>query len=65
MTDYSAAAADLAREWTAPDGQVWVCQMCGKHNKRRDKVGDESCFLNAVLCYDRVPWEAVKNDAPE
>ena len=43
----------------APEGQLWVCAACGKTS--RDRYGekkisdgwDESCMLNAVLCYDR------------
>jgi len=38
------------RAWQAPPDTVWVCQACGKFADRRDKVGDESCFLWAVLC---------------
>lgn len=30
---------------------LWVCLACGRHNVDRYKVGDESCFLNAALCY--------------
>jgi hypothetical protein len=41
----------------APDGQVFVCMACGKMSK--DRYGmqrissgwDESCMLNAILCY--------------
>ena len=50
--------------YNAPEGQIWVCGACGKKNKNRVEVGDESCFLNAVLCYDRggvLPWEAVND----
>lgn len=36
----------------APAGQVWVCGACGKYNSNRYSVGDVSCFVNAVLCYD-------------
>lgn len=39
-------------EKMAPDGQVWVCGACGKYNKNRYNVGDVSCYINAVLCYD-------------
>lgn len=46
-------------EYEAPEGQVWVCAACGRSNRNRVHVGDESCFLNAVLCYDRQPWQAV------
>ena len=40
--------------WTAPAGTVWVCGACGKHGPQRDRIGDESCFLNAVLCWKGV-----------
>ncbi|MGD9729200.1 MAG: hypothetical protein AB7L09_03285 [Nitrospira sp.] len=43
----------------APDGQIFVCAACGKLAKSiygDDKHGlggwDESCMLNAVLCYE-------------
>lgn len=36
----------------APYGQVWVCGACGKYSSNRYSVGDVSCFVNAVLCYD-------------
>lgn len=36
----------------APAGQVWVCGACGKYNTNRYEVGDVSCFVNAVLCYE-------------
>lgn len=39
-------------EAMAPKGQVWVCGACGKYNKNRYEVGDVSCYLNSVLCYD-------------
>ena len=35
--------------WLAPPGKMWVCLACGKHDLRRDQIGDESCFLNAEL----------------
>jgi hypothetical protein len=37
---------------TAPEGQVFVCGACGKSAKRRVDVGDESCWLHSVLCYE-------------
>lgn len=37
------------REWFAPAGAVWVCIACGKWAQVRDKVGEESCFMNAIL----------------
>jgi hypothetical protein len=49
-------------EHDAPEGQVWVCEACGKHSKNRTAIGDVSCFLNAVLCYDTRQdgvWEVV------
>lgn len=44
----------------APEGQVFVCGACGKTAKNRDGdrrddgyySWDESCMLNAVLCYE-------------
>lgn len=42
-------------EWSegdAPEGAVWVCPCCGKYNKNRYRVGDESCYINAVLAYE-------------
>lgn len=47
-----------------PEGQIWICGACGK--KARSRYGfdsfnrstalsagwDESCTLNAVLCYE-------------
>ena len=43
--------------YPAPDGAIWVCAACGKTSRDRWKGApgswwDESCFLNAVLCYD-------------
>ena len=35
----------------APEGQEWMCGACGKHGKNRMCIGDESCFLNAVLVW--------------
>lgn len=31
---------------------VWMCSACGRFNSQRDKVGDESCFLNAVEVWE-------------
>lgn len=56
---------DWKKKYDAPDGQIWVCAACGKHNKNRVDVGDESCFLNATLCYERhegETWVAVKKE---
>lgn len=43
---------------TAPAGAVWVCAACGKRSSRRDvatidRMWDESCFLNSVLCDEK------------
>lgn len=58
-------------DW-APDGQIFVCGACGKTSKSiygedpDNPIGwDESCMLNAVLCYEhkRTPdglWMAVE-----
>lgn len=62
----------------APLGQVYVCGACGKTSRNRagfvndgtprggpsvaSPGWDESCMLNAVLCFERVgdaPYEAV------
>ncbi len=46
-------------EEMASEGQVWVCGACGKYNKNRYAVGDVSCYINSVLCYDD---ETLKKD---
>lgn len=33
--------------WKAKEGYLWVCLACGRFGTERDKIGDESCFLNA------------------
>jgi hypothetical protein len=54
----------------APKGQVYVCAGCFRTSRTRagwdgagDPGWDESCFLNAVLCYEgKAPdgsWVAV------
>lgn len=59
MSEHNPSEFRLSCE--APEGQTWVCVACGRHSKNRMDVGDESCFLNAVLCYDSEerPWRAV------
>lgn len=59
---------DWEQEYIAQDGQLWVCAVCGRHGKVRTRIGDESCFLNAVLCYEtpsldpsQPQWKAVTN----
>ena len=62
---------DRAERWksqySAPSGQVWVCAICGRHGANRVDIGDESCFLNAVLCYDSPTqeWHDVDTNPPE
>jgi hypothetical protein len=57
-------------EWTAGEGQEWVCGACGRHGKQRDRIGDEACFINAVLCVpapineDGVEWMALRASEP-
>lgn len=48
----------------APEGQVWVCALCGRRAKSRwgfdaennsttlDHGYDSSCMLHAVLCFE-------------
>lgn len=52
-------------KYNAPTGQIWVCAACGKHGPNRVRIGDESCFLNAVLCYEEKVdgiWYAVDEE---
>ena len=42
----------------APDGQIWLCGACGKRDKNKYKVGDESCYLYSVLVYEASIREA-------
>lgn len=58
----------------APEGQVWVCGACGKRSRSRygldgmaiDRGRDESCMLNAVLCFEEKnengSWQAVPEE---
>lgn len=53
----------------APDGQIYVCGACGKTSKTLacvpDSSWDESCMLNAVLCYEEKTdgqWTAVRGE---
>lgn len=61
----------------APEGEIFVCGACGKRSRDQygyeaiDRGWDESCMLNAVLCYaDKrfnkdglLTWEAVPESA--
>lgn len=55
---YRDGEAMMTDDRMAPDGAMWVCGACGKTSD--DRYGtdgehshgwDESCVLNAVLCY--------------
>lgn len=53
--------SDWKDQYLAPEGQTWVCSACGRYNRNRADVGDESCFLNAVLCYSPTQqWRIVE-----
>jgi hypothetical protein len=43
------------KKYDAPEGAVWVCGACGKNGRNSTRIGDESCFMNAVLCVDDKP----------
>lgn len=61
----------------AKEGQIFICACCGKRSmdlygdKAIDSGWDESCIMNAVLCYAEkkfdehgvLGWEAIPNDA--
>jgi hypothetical protein len=32
--------------------RVWVCGACGKIGATRDTVGDESCYMWSVECWE-------------
>lgn len=69
MAEGGKAGEGMSDKWKtqyeAPAGQVWVCGACGKYGKNRSSFGDESCFLNAVLCYESASceWHAVEDQA--
>ncbi len=50
----------------APDGMVWVCAACGKQRKVPNDLGDTSCILHSVLCYEQdqgpMHWVAVPDE---
>lgn len=49
---------NFGRNRIAPEGQVYVCNACGKRSKdlygkqKIDFWWDESCAIHAVLCYE-------------
>jgi len=59
-------AISRANDFIAPKGLEWVCGVCGRHEEDRTRIGDESCFLNSILCRrrlvvgpDGIEWDAV------
>ncbi|MHC4404597.1 MAG: hypothetical protein ACYTG0_33500, partial [Planctomycetota bacterium] len=48
------ASADC-KEWDARPNTFWICCACGKWGKNRATIGDESCFMNAVLLEGKKP----------
>ncbi len=54
-------------KYNAPEGQIWVCGACGKSNNNRTRFKDVSCFMNAVLCWEKEkfgePWVKVEEEA--
>lgn len=57
---------EYRQKYEAPAGAIWVCRACGKTAKNRTEVGDESCFMNASLCYETHTgeWTAVEDFPP-
>lgn len=43
----------MGQNYIAEPGKVWVCGACGRYGPDRSRIGDESCFLNAVLCWEK------------
>ena len=35
-----------------PRKKIWICGACGRTGASRWTVGDESCGLHAVLCWE-------------
>lgn len=57
-------------KYEAPSGFLWVCSACGRNGTNRADIGDESCFMNAVLCHEKRDlatgkWVAAKLNAAE
>jgi hypothetical protein len=38
---------------TSPDGQIWLCQACGKTRKVRSTFSDTSCLTWSILVYEK------------
>lgn len=54
--EWTAVSPQPRGEHVAPEGFIYVCGACGK--TARDTYNgprgwDESCMLNAVLCYEK------------
>jgi hypothetical protein len=53
----------------APEGQVWLCVVCGRTRKVPNDLGDTSCILHSVLCYEQnqgpMHWVAVPDEDEE
>ena len=49
MQSSVAPGIDTHEPKLAREGTIWLCHACGKMNKDRYKVGDESCYMHAVL----------------
>jgi hypothetical protein len=43
----------ILHEGHAPPGTIYVCAACGRTGSVRRGIGDESCWLNAVLVYEK------------
>lgn len=48
----------------APEGQVWVCGVCGRHGKNRYNLSDISCGTWAVLCYEKADADELWKRVP-
>lgn len=44
--------SDWTARYQASEGQIWVCGACGRSGPNRATIGDESCFMRAILCRD-------------
>lgn len=53
--EWQAVPGQDRKAGAAPSGQVFVCAACGKTSKsiyQGPRGWDESCAMNAVLCYE-------------
>lgn len=56
--------ADFIPSSEAPPGQIWVCGACGKTSKNKYRLGDTSCVIWAVLCFEKTDPKAVWKAVP-